>query len=111
MTPETLVRNATAAFLLLVPVIVVYQILTGRIWLGGLLYERDVTGLMVYSPARLQLLLITIVGAVQYVLLFSQDPTKLPAVDGFTLTGLGGSQGLYLVSKAWAAYQAKKNGP
>ena len=109
MTPALLVRNVTAAFLVLVPAIIGYQMLTGRIWLAGLVYERDTKGRMVYSPARLQLLLITVAGAAQYLFQFIQKPAAFPHIDGLTLTGLGSSQLLYLASKAWAGYQARKH--
>jgi len=117
VTPEILVRDATAAFLVAVPAIIGYQILTGRIGLDGLLSERDPKGRMVYSPARLQLLLVTVAGAVKYVSQFIHKPTALPSVGGLTLMGvggltlmgLGGSQVLYLASKTWAAYQAGKS--
>jgi hypothetical protein len=82
--------------------------LTGRIWLAGLLYERDPAGKLVYSPARLQLLVTSLIGVVQYLMDFTSDPTALPGVNPFVLAGVGGSQIVYLVSKAWAAYQAKQ---
>jgi hypothetical protein len=83
--------------------------LTGQIWLGGLLYERDPAGRLVYSPARLQLLVVTIAGAVQYLLEFIQKSDELPGLSNSMLEGLGGSQLFYLACKGWAAYQAVKN--
>ena len=107
-TPQILVRDATATFLVVVPAVILWHMLTGRIWLGGLLYERDPTGKLVYSPARVQLLVTSLVGVVQYLMDFTSDSTALPGVSPFVLAGVGGSQIVYLVSKAWAAYQAKE---
>jgi hypothetical protein len=109
MTPTTLVEDATAAFLCFMPILIGYRILTGTIWLGGLIYERDGNGRLVYSPARLQLLLVTLTGVVQYLFQFTHKPNALPGIDSLTLAGLGGSQFFYLASKAWSAYQARKN--
>jgi len=110
LTPAILLRNATAAFLLGMLLLVFYRMLTGGIRLAGLAHERDATGRLVYSPARLQLMLVSIVAAAQYFVQVLQHPAvlpKLPPVDTLTLSGLGGSQLLYLAFKAWAAYQAR----
>ena len=107
MTPATLVADTTAAFLIAVPVVTIYHVFTGRIWLAGLLFERNPQGRMVYSPARLQLLLVTLMGAVQYLLHFIQKPTEMPDIGGWNLLGLGSSQALFLASKAWTAIQAR----
>ena len=106
MEPHLLVRNATATFLVVVPAIILWQMLTGRISLAGLLYERDPAGKLVYSPARLQLLVTSLIGVVQYLMDFTGDPATLPGVNPLVLTGVGGSQIVFLVSKAWAAYKA-----
>jgi hypothetical protein len=109
VTPGTFLQQATAGFLILALAVVVYRILTGGIQMAGLLYERGPSGRLVYSPARLQLILVTIMGAVQYLSRFTHSTDKMPGVDALTLSGLGGSQVFYLASKAWAAFQARKS--
>jgi hypothetical protein len=108
VTPEIFVQRATSAFFLLVPAAIGWQILTGEIELTGLLYERDPAGRLVYSPARLQLLVVSIVAAFQFLWQFTSSPTRLSTPNQVIL-GLGTSQLYYLVSKAWASYQATKS--
>ncbi|HWT79735.1 MAG TPA: hypothetical protein VN648_13200 [Candidatus Methylomirabilis sp.] len=112
MTPALLIGDATSLFLISMLALVGYRLLTGAIRLDGLFHERDAAGRLVYSPARLQLLLVTLVGIAQYFVQLSQRPanlSELPGIDTSTLSGLGGSQALFLASKAWAAYQARKS--
>jgi len=106
--PDLFIRDATGAFLILVPAVIGWQILTGRIEMGGMLYERDPAGRLVYSPARLQLLLVSLAGAAQLLWRFTGNPDHLASANPLVLAGMGASQLSYLASKAWAAYQAKK---
>jgi hypothetical protein len=108
VTPDAFVQRATSTFLLLVPAAIGWHLMTGHIELTGMLYERDSTGKLVYSPARLQLLVASMLGALQFLWQFTDNPARLPAANPLILLGLGTSQVSYLVSKAWAAYQATK---
>lgn len=109
MAPENLIKGSTFCFLIALPVIILYQILTGRISLAGLLYERAPDGRLVYSPARVQLLLATLTGVTIYLTRFHPGTRELPAMDPVTVAGVGGSQTFYLLSKGIAAYRAVKS--
>ena len=109
MAPENLIQGSSLCFLLTAPVIILYQILTRRIETAGLLYERAPDGRLVYSPARVQLLLATLTGVAIYLTRFKPGTQELPAMDPVTVAGVGGSQGFYLLSKAIAAYRAVKS--
>ena len=53
------------------------------------------------SPARIQLLTLTVLTAIQYLLATIRDPSHLPSVPAGLVAALGGSQMLYLGAKAW----------
>jgi hypothetical protein len=108
LAPADLVRVSTLCFLAAMAGIILHHILTGRISMAGLLYERAPDGRLVYSPARVQLLLTTLTGVAIYLSRFDPNSGKLPTLDPAAVTGVGGSQTFYLISKAWAAYQARK---
>jgi hypothetical protein len=109
MAPENLIEGSTFCFLIALLVTILYQILTRRISIAGLLYERAPDGRLVYSPARVQLLLATLAGVATYISRFQPGTRELPAVDPVTVAGMGGSQTFYLLSKAIAAYRAVKS--
>lgn len=77
-------------------IIVVYQMLTGRISCRSLLYGED--GKL--STARVQLLAATLVAAFAYISQVISQPGELPAVPAWLLVGLGGSELVYLWGKA-----------
>ena len=108
MAPADLVRVSTQCFLAAMAGIILFHILNGRISMAGLLYERAPDGRLVYSPARVQLLLTTLTGVAIYLSRLDPRSAKLPDLDPATVAGMGGSQSFYLISKAWAAYQARK---
>jgi hypothetical protein len=64
----------------------------------GLLHDGDGN----FSPARVQLLMVTVLTAMQYVFtaLTAHDRSKMPAVPDGLVGGLGGSQLVYLGAKA-----------
>ena len=64
---------------------------------AGLLRSADGT----MSPGRVQLLVLTVLTALQYLLATIHDPSHLPAVPGNLVLALGGSQAVYLGAKAW----------
>jgi sulfite exporter TauE/SafE len=64
---------------------------------SGLLRSSDRT----LSPGRVQLLVLTILTALQYLLATMHDPSHLPPVPADLVKVLGGSQFVYLGAKAW----------
>jgi hypothetical protein len=76
-----------------------YRILTGKIKLNGLLSAKHRDGGL--SPARIQLLVLTLTGAFYYVMKVIDNPTELPAVPQSLLLALGGSNLFYAGSKAY----------
>jgi hypothetical protein len=86
--------------------VVVLQIVMGRISLDGLLYTKDDDGQRTFSPARLQLLIFTVVVAAQYVHAVLANPRlgSLPSLPQSVVATLGGSQAAYLGGKAFTAY-------
>ena len=107
MTPEVFLQRATSTFFLLVPAAIGWKILTRQIDFAGLLYERDSTGRLVYSPARVQLLLVSVVGAGQFLWQFMGNQSRLQTSSQLIL-GLGSSHLYYLINQGRGLYQATK---
>lgn len=76
-------------------VTIVKLFMTGK--LAGLLRSSDGT----FSAGRVQLLMLTVLTALQYLLTTIHDPSHLPTIPTGLVAALGGSQLLYLGSKAW----------
>jgi hypothetical protein len=73
---------------------------------AGLLLAQDKT----ISPGRVQLLMLTLLTAFQYLLATIQDPSHLPQPPASLVTAMGGSQLVYLGAKAWTLFgQRLKN--
>jgi hypothetical protein len=72
---------------------------------AGLLRSSDGT----ISPGRIQLLVLTVVTAMQYLLSTMHDPTQLPKLPSNLIAALAGSQGIYLGAKAWSMFSQIKN--
>jgi hypothetical protein len=93
-------------FLYVLAATVLFQILTRRINLGGLVTHKD--GSDQVSPERIQLLLATIAASATY---FGQiaisTSMRLPDVSPQWLYVFGGSSGIYIVRKAWVTYNVK----
>ena len=83
--------------------LVVASLASGGINTNGLLFGTKGDGTTYLSPERVQLLLITLVTAFQYLQTVAQNPTILPPVDGTWLALLGGSHIVYLGGKLGAA--------
>lgn len=83
-------------------VLVVFQMLTRRIRLEGLLRLKDGSGAV--SAARVQLLIVTLATAGNYL---SQLPNAsgkaLPDINAMWVYGFGVSGGIYVVQKVWSA--------
>ena len=81
--------------------LLIYKMMMGRVNTTGLLLDKT-TG--EFSPARLQLLLVTLSGSVAY--LFPTDATKDPLQVSQMLVGLiGGSNLYYIGAKTLSKYQ------
>lgn len=96
-------------FELALMVIVFSGLLTGRINTRGLLCGTKGDGKTYFSPERVQLLLVTLGSAFQYVLRVSKDPTHFPAVDSGWLTLFGGSHLVYLAGKLGASLIGRRS--
>lgn len=83
--------------------IVVASLASGRINTNGLLFGTKGDGTTYLSPERVQLLLMTLAAAFQYLQTVAQNPTILPPVDGTWLALLGGSHIVYLGGKLGAS--------
>lgn len=85
--------------------IILVQMLTGRISTRWLLYGRK-NGERYFSPERIQLLVLTLGGAADYLLNVLQMPDlrSLPPVPQTWIGLLGGSNGLYLLGKAYTTW-------
>jgi len=94
------------AWLLGLAAIVLWQITSGRIAIAGLLTAKDADSRTSFSPARLQLLIFTVVIAARYLYqVFAHlGQTTLPPLPSSVVAALGGSQAVYLAGKAFAAY-------
>lgn len=100
---ETLVRFVCyevwfliGAFFLLIG----YRILTGEIKTDGLFSAKDGDGGL--SPARIQLLVLTLTTAFYYLIQVMENPANgFPTVPQQLLLALGGSNAVYAGSKAY----------
>jgi hypothetical protein len=86
--------------------VVVLNLANGNISLAGLLETKGPSGRPSFSPARLQMLIATVVVAAQYVHAVIADPMRdsLPALPPAVLAVLGGSHAVYLGGKAIDAF-------
>src|ERR1700730_10304809 len=77
-------------------------LLEGRINTSGLLFGRTRRGIRYLSPERIQLLLVTLALACQYVSeVIAGGRASLPEVPNAWLVILGGSHAVYLGGKFW----------
>lgn len=104
MELETLARWGALGFLIALAAVVFSKILFGTVSLGGLLTGERRNGTEYFSVGRTQLLLFTLVIAVNYVrqVAANASTTSLPDLPTGTLAWLGGSQLFYLAGKARA---------
>ncbi len=79
-----------------------WKLLTGGISLQYLLYGDSAGGGTSFSPGRLQLLMVTLMVAMQYLVQVISSPTQFPHIPQFWIVALGGSQAVYLGGKAWS---------
>jgi hypothetical protein len=90
-------------FLCALAAVVVYQMLTGRINLNGLLAQKNRTGQT--SPERIQLLIATLAAAASYLTEVAKNTGgTMPDVSNNWLYLMGGSSGIYALRKAWKTW-------
>jgi hypothetical protein len=101
-----LTYHAAVALLFGFAAVVLLQIVSGRISLAGLLVSKDAGGGRTFSPARLQLLIFTVVVAANYLHAVLTDPRQgsLPSLPPSVIAALGGSHAVYLGGKAFTAF-------
>lgn len=92
----TLASRAVLVLILGFLAVTLWQIFTSRISLSGLLQDTNGN----YSPGRAQMLMVTLVIAIQYLAQVMQKPTAFPEIPTIWLTALGASHGIYLGGKA-----------
>lgn len=86
----------------------------GVVTLWRLFKSQSFTGLLrasdgSLSPGRMQLLVVTVLTAVEYLLATIHDPSHLPPVPGNLVAVTGGSQLVYLGEKAWTMFKLNRN--
>ena len=86
------------------------RLISGGINTSNLLHGRNANGTLYLSPERVQLLLLTLATAFQYMSAFLHNPTIFPEVSGTWLTVLGSSHLVYLGGKIAAAFFNRPNG-
>lgn len=97
-------------FLLALSSIMLFKMVTGKISLAGLLRSKSRahaaarSGVPAFSPARLQLLILTVTVAVEYLQAIVANPHRdaLPALPPSMVAALGGSQAIFLIGKAFS---------
>ena len=80
----------------------------GGVTLWKLFATGNLTGLIraddgTISAGRVQLLFLTVLVALQYLLTTIHDPSHMPAIPSNLVAALGGSQFVYLGAKAWTS--------
>jgi membrane-bound acyltransferase YfiQ involved in biofilm formation len=86
--------------------VVAFQLLTGRIKTRGLLSEKTRNGLGGVSPARVQLLMLTVAFAF-YLLSEIVNSRQFPTIDTKWLLILGGSHSIYLGGKSLSLFRSQ----
>ncbi|HEX3526397.1 MAG TPA: hypothetical protein VH988_04960 [Thermoanaerobaculia bacterium] len=86
--------------------VVALKIVTGEMSLAHLLDAKDGTPNGSYSPARLQLLIFTVVVAANYLhgVITNPQQNSLPDLPMSVVAALGGSHAVYLGSKAFSTF-------
>lgn len=87
--------------------LVCIQLVTGQINTQGLFFGRKGDGKQYFSAERVQLLLMTLGAASQFLSDVLRDPVKFPVVPESWILVLGGSHLLYLGGKLGASFLGK----
>jgi hypothetical protein len=97
-----LARWETLLFLIGLAATIGWGLLTGRINSRHLFYGTRADGSKYFSPERVQLLVVTIAIALQYLVNAAHaEPGKMPSLPDGALQVLGLSNGIYLGGKGW----------
>jgi len=86
----------------------------GGVTLWKLFQSGDFSGLLrssdgSLSPGRIQMLMLTVLTALQYLMATMHDPTHLPPIPPNLVTAMGASQAVYLGAKAWDMFGPKRD--
>ena len=96
-------RIEIEVFLVALALVVGFQLLTRKMNTKGLLFEKKPDGLAGFSPARLQMLLVTLAGACYLIsgvtANIHQGKLEFPELDNRLFLLLGGSHTVYLGGK------------
>lgn len=101
-SPAAVSRWGALALLAGFCLVLLVNLLTGRIRLGGLLSGDRADGKRYFSYGRAQLLIVSLFAAGQYLLHVYQDPSKFPEISNAVVALFGGSAAVYTGEKAWA---------
>jgi len=93
-------------FLTVILAIISYQLLTGKINPGGLLFKK--IGPRHYNPLGVQLLLLTLMTAMYQLLLVMKDPTHFPSIPEEAILILGGGNLVFLGGKFHSLFSLKR---
>jgi len=107
MTPEHILGLEVKLFLGALFAMLAYRMLAGQISMKGL-FADGATGQQV-SPERVQLLMTTLMVAMQMVRQVAQGGTSMPEVSTQTLVVLGASSGLYTAVKGLKMWRLGKS--
>jgi hypothetical protein len=95
--PVALASRGLSVLILGFVVVTLWSVFTRRISLSGLLQDDKGS----FSPGRAQMLMVTLLTALQYLGQVMQKPTAFPEIPAFWLAALGSSHGIYLGGKAF----------
>ncbi len=99
MTAAQLLRLEVLGFVTVLALAVAWKLMSSRISTRGLLTDASLGG---FSPARLQLMLATLVGAASYLNDLAHNPDALPEPGAGLLVAVGGSNAIQLGGKLWS---------
>ena len=111
MTPVRLLHLEMMGFLYSLAAIIVYQLLTRRIHVSGLLSHKTgkSDGPEQISPGRVQLLLATLAVSAKFLRdVAAATDGNLPDFDHRWLYVMGGSSGIYTLEKALALWNRNR---
>jgi hypothetical protein len=97
-------------FLYALAAVVLYQMLTGKINLAGVMSQKDPNNPDQTSPERVQLLLATLAAAASYIGEVAKSTGgTMPDVSNQWLYLMGGSSSIYVLRKAWTTWNSRNN--
>jgi hypothetical protein len=108
-TLETFTQYEISIFLAALAAIVAYQLITGQIKTAGLISDKSQGGNGSVSPARVQLLLLTL-GFGFYLLAQLMEHRAFPTIDMTWILILGGSHSVFLGSKSLQMFTSQIKG-